>query len=510
MSGIDYTALVDDDNAQLKAEFEDAVRVGIVVVQEAESGVSVDHVDLTLLPGSVIVEFVLRVLNGATDMVATTLFTRKLELENTVVHELSQATELAAVASEGDIAVVLDLATISISTGGSTTEVAAAGVSQTSTSATSSVVIAASCAALVLIVGVFFGGCFCALRSRSRKSWCSPRGGWWATHSRSREVSLTPVEVEEPCPNASDVPGAPDDIQARPIGLSEERDREGVDAVDAAPECPRCTEPMTWSWYNEGPYRKGWHCEYFARCGSSGANCGAHRWFCSACLLDICDKCSSEFPRGYKGKPKLRATEAAALRQQSTDIEVLSAAALHRLRQGPTGRGEDKGHGQVQSILSPMAAWNRLRLEASDLGEFEEHGQVQSILAPPVSARHRLTQEPGGHGGDDLSIILAPTVAARHCSRQEPGGRGGDEDHGQARSILAPPILQASLPRGRRHPAVPVVPIPRSTALPAAQHGPRQSPSLPMRRGPWQEGVLAPLGSLGWTEPLPDSSFTSL
>merc|ERR1712232_187258 len=45
-----------------------------------------------------------------------------------------------------------------------------------------------------------------------------------------------------------------------------------------------------------GQYVRGWHCENFARCESSGANCGSHRWHCSLCSADICGVCHRASP----------------------------------------------------------------------------------------------------------------------------------------------------------------------------------------------------------------------
>jgi len=333
--------------------------------------------------------------------------------------------------------------------------VAAPDVGQTGAEPkTASAAIAASLlAALVAITCVSFGGWW-AVRSRTRKTWCSPKGGWWAAHSRSLEVSCSNVPVAEPCLDAAQVagtrefraapPDAPVDTQARlarEATLTGEEISWSVDEADTPPACPRCPEPMTWSWYNQGPYRNGWHCEYFARCGASGANRGAHRWHCSACLVDICDKCNSDLSR----RPTWRTPEAAAPRQRSTDIEVLSAAALHRLRQNPADRAEDEGRGRVQSILAPsVAARHRPRQRPTGRAGDDEHGQVQSILAPIYPARHCLEQMASDLGeGEErgqVQPILARSVAARHCSRQESGGPGEDRDHGQVQPILAPPI----------------------------------------------------------------------
>ncbi|CAK0902733.1 unnamed protein product, partial [Prorocentrum cordatum] len=100
VSGIDYAVLV--GNETLRAEFEQVVKQG--VAQEAGNGVTADDVDVTLSAGSVVVEFTVRVPNSAsTGAVATMLASSPLA--STVV-SLIKESEVAAVASTGDIGVI--------------------------------------------------------------------------------------------------------------------------------------------------------------------------------------------------------------------------------------------------------------------------------------------------------------------------------------------------------------------------------------------------------------------
>jgi hypothetical protein len=166
-------------------------------------------------------------------------------------------------------------------------------------------------------------------------------------------MACPPNSMDEACPDVADV------------------------VVIEAPACPRCAEPMTWSWYNRGSYGRGWHCEHFATCGFSSANCGAHRWHCSTCRTDICDACHSD--AGFE------MMSVADEEMQVRSILAPGAGALRRMRPESSGLGEDAQHGQVWSILAQGAgALLRPRREPSGRGEGEEHGQVQSILAPPV------------------------------------------------------------------------------------------------------------------------------
>ncbi|CAK0907396.1 unnamed protein product [Prorocentrum cordatum] len=149
VSGLDYADLVND--ADLKADFEGAVTSG--VVQDVGGGVVADDVDLTLSSGSVIVDFVVRVLSGDADTVASFLVVSNLG--ETVARELE-----TAMAGYGSISVSFDPETVSISTGGmaSTTEAPLETTGGTPDESSSDGLSGGVIAVIVIAVVVFIGG----------------------------------------------------------------------------------------------------------------------------------------------------------------------------------------------------------------------------------------------------------------------------------------------------------------------------------------------------------------
>lgn len=308
-------------------------------------------------------------------------------------------------------------------------QAAASAVNQTSNSPSSAIATAVSLAIAIAILVVSIGGCW-AVRSRFLGAACLPKGQGWATPSRSREMACPPNSMDEACRDVADV------------------------IVIDPPACPRCAEPMTWSWYNRGSYGSGWHCEHFAACGTSAANCGAHRWHCSACRKDICDACRSEPARGSGGEPERRARAAAALGQprkpqdvpghpdpeatgaaadfdtmsvadekhvQVRSVSAMGAGAIRRKRRESSGiLLEGQGHGRVQSISAPGAGALPPGRESGGRGEGEGHGQIWSVLTLGAGALLRLMRESSGRGEE---VWVRP-----------------DEQHGQVQSILAPPV----------------------------------------------------------------------
>jgi len=60
--------------------------------------------------------------------------------------------------------------------------------------------------------------------------------------------------------------------------------------------CPDCKKELQWSNYDKMPYKAGWDCNNFHKCGRRAKQEGAWRWHCRDCLNDFCKACHAQLP----------------------------------------------------------------------------------------------------------------------------------------------------------------------------------------------------------------------